>query len=55
MILSSFNSRGPSGRYGSSKAVLLIWFISVCLFLVSVSLLFSPFVCLDDIKLGLGS
>ena len=37
-----------------SRTVLLIWF-SVLLVLVSVSVPFSPSVCLDDIKVGLGN
>ena len=37
-----------------SKAVLLIWFyVFTCL--VSVSVLFSPSLCLDDIQLDLGN
>ena len=36
-----------------SKAVLKTWFY-VLLVLLSNSVLFSPFLCLDDFKLGLG-
>ena len=39
----------------SFKAVFQIWFSVFACFLVSVSVLFSPYVCLDDIELGLGS